>query len=383
MRAGPTIDMHVAVLGAGYAGLAAVRQLEASLGDDVEITLVDERETHLVQHLVHRAVREPSLSDRLTIPLSDLLTRATHRQARVTGIDPDRGEVQLANGSLSCDAAVVSLGARTAFYGLPGVEAHATPLKRLEHAARIREEFTGVPVDGRAVVCGAGLSGIQVAGELAALGRDREEPPEVVLLEQQDSVAPGFPEPFQRAVAEELADRDVTVRTGMTVTAAEADAVAFDDGERLAYDQLIWTGGITGGDSLAGDRPQVPATLRLGDRAFGAGDAVRVVDAHGQLAPASAQTAVRQAGVAATNVERLVAHHRVDDDGFEPRLDRYRYDGLGWVVSVGDGTVAQVGGSVLRGSAARAVKTTVAAGYLGQLGAVESAAAYVREQFHH
>ena len=52
-------------------------------------------------------------------------------------------------------------------------------------------------------------------------------------------------------------------------------------------------------------------------------------------------------------------------------------------MSVGDGTVARVGGSELRGSAARAVKTTVAAGYLGQVGDVESAAAFVREQFGH
>jgi NADH dehydrogenase len=370
--------MHVVVLGAGYAGIATTRQLESELPSTATLTLVDESETHLVQHLIHRVVREPALAERLRIPITDLIDRAEHRQAHVTGIDPEEGVVEFADDSLSYDVGVVCLGARTAFYGIPGVEEHATPLKRLAHAERIREEFESVPADGRAVVCGAGLSGIQIAGELAALAGERERPPEVLLLEQKDSVAPEFPGQFQTAVAEELAAQGVTVRTGATVAEARSDALALENGDTLEYDQLVWTGGIGGGDGLGGDRPQVRATLRLGERTFGAGDAVRVVDSDGQPVPATAQTAVRQASVAAENTARLVEHHCDGRSGFEPRLQRYRYDSLGWVVSVGDGTVAQVGGSVLRGRAARAVKTTVAAGYLGQLGAVESAAEYVR-----
>jgi len=373
--------MHVVVLGAGYAGIAATRQLESELPQAVDITLVDQSESHLVQHLIHRVVREPGLADRLTIPISDLLDRADHRQERVTDIDPDDGVVEFEAGSLSYDVGIVSLGARTAFYGIPGAEEHATPLKRLAHAEQIRETFASVPADGRAVVCGAGLSGIQIAGELAALAAEHDSPPAVLLLEQEDSVAPEFPAPFQTAVSEELAAQGVTVRTGATVTEVRSDVLEVDDGDTLAYDQLVWTGGIGGGDEFGGERPAVRATLRLGDRTFAAGDAVRVVDSDGQAVPATAQTAVRQADVAATNATRLVDHHRDGAAGFEPRLQRYRYDSLGWVVSVGDGTVAQVGGSVLRGRAARAVKTTVAAGYLGRLGAVESAAEYVRGHF--
>ena len=83
--------MHVAVLGAGYAGVALARELERSLSDDVAITVVDERETHVVQHLIHRLVRYPSLQDELTVPVGELLDRATHRRARLTDVDPDAG----------------------------------------------------------------------------------------------------------------------------------------------------------------------------------------------------------------------------------------------------------------------------------------------------
>lgn len=369
--------MHVVVLGGGYAGVTLVRQLERSLPTDVDLTLVDERETHLIQHLVHRAIRKPAIADRLTVPFSRLCSRADHHRARVTGLDRDDRVVETTDGTLAYDVCAVSLGTRTAFYGLSGVEAHATPLKRLEHAARIREEFEALgETGGRVVVCGAGLSGIQVAGELAELSAAVETEPAVVLVEQADAVAPGFPAAFQAAIGEELDARGVDIRTGTTVEGATADDLLLAEG-RLGYDQLVWTGGIAGREPL-GDRPAVRATLRLDDRTFALGDAARVVDADGTAVPATAQAAVGQANTAATNVQRLV-EHLADGDGFEPRLDRYRYTPRGWVVSVGDGTVAQVGSHVLRGRPARALKTTIGSGYLGSIGAVSDALQYAME----
>lgn len=381
--------MHVAVLGAGYAGISLTRKLEQSLPDHVEISLLEERNDHLVQHLVHRAISHPSLEDELTVPIADLVDRATHRRVRVTDVDPDAGDVTTAEGALSYDYGAVALGAQTAFYDVSGLGAHATPLKSLDHATRIRERFLELCADGgRVVVGGAGLSGVQVAGELVDFARKKGNPVdgehggadqiEVHLVEQMPRVAPNFPEPFQRAVVEELETHGVHVVTGRAVVSTDGETLVFDDGDEMAYDQLVWTGGITGQDAMASNRPQVRADLRLGERTFAVGDAARVVDADGQPVPASAQTAVRQADVAATNIERLVAD--ADETGFSPRLDRYRYSELGWLVSVGDSAVAQVGGRVVRGSAAKALKTTVGAGYLGSIGAIENASEYVREK---
>jgi NADH dehydrogenase len=374
--------MHVVVLGGGYAGVTLTKRLERSLPTNVELTLVDERETHLVQHLVHRAIRTPSVGEQLSIPFDEILARATFRQGRVTDIDRSRRTVSLADDTIEYDILAVALGARTAFYGLPGVEEHATPLKRLDHAARIREEFETVAErGGRVVVGGAGLSGVQAAGELAEMAADAPADPEVVVLEQAPSVAPSFPESFRAAVAEELAERGVDVRTGTTVRRADEETVTLADG-RVDYDQFVWTGGIRGVSPLGANRQEVRATLKLDDRVFALGDAARVIDAEGTAVPATAQSAVQEADTVATNVERLVTYLR-NGDGFEPRLARYRHDSRGWVVSVGDGTVAQVGSSVLRGAPARALKTTIGGGYMGLIGAVENAVDYVRESIHH
>ncbi|WP_435345799.1 NAD(P)/FAD-dependent oxidoreductase [Haloarchaeobius sp. HRN-SO-5] len=443
--------MRVVVLGAGYAGVTLTKQLERSLPDDVDLVLVDDTGVHLVQHELHRVVRRPSIADAITVPLSELVDEATVREGRVTHVDREERVVHFTDdGRLSYDVAAVCLGAETAYYDLPGVEEHSTPLKRLEDAYRIRDEFDRVlESGGRVVVGGAGLSGVQVAGELAELaepkggrcspddagtagGRDQTdepqrididatddpsspgnagptddaddlaetEPPETVdddwgtasevelrndvtvtLLEQFDSVAPTFPERFQRAVHDQLTSRGVEVRTGATVTRATDDEIHLEDGSVLDYDQLVWTGGIRGPDALDGERPVVRSHLRLDRTTFVVGDAARMVDDDGEAVPASSQAAIRAAKVGAANVERLVSHLREGDvDDFEPRLKRFDFNSPGWLVSVGNGAVAQVGPTVFTGRAALALKASVGAGYLSSVGAVREAVDLVNEE---
>jgi NADH dehydrogenase len=373
--------MRIVVLGAGYAGVTLARRLDAQLPSDVELVVVDERPTHLVQHELHRLVRSPDLEDVIQVPLADLFDRATVRTARVESIDREARVVHLDDGDLDYDYAAVCLGAETAYYDLPGVEEHAIPLKRVPDARAIRDSFLDRCRDGStAVVGGAGLSGVQVAGELAALADDEGFDGDVVLLEQFDAVAPSFPENFQRAVRDELEARGVDVRTGTAVERATADAVETAEGS-IPYGTFVWTGGIRGPDALGGDRPSTRSDLRLDARTFAVGDTARIVDANGESVPASASAALREARVVADNLLALVRHDReADPDDFPPRLDQYRFDVPGWIVSVGDGTVAQVGPAVLRGAAARAMKATVGAGHLSAIGAVRQAADLVETE---
>ena len=410
--------MRVAVLGAGYAGLTVARQLERTLPADVELVVVDDTGEHLLKHEIHRAIRHPALADDLRIPLSELLERATVRRAQVTDVDPEAGVATLAGGSgavdandddgngnvgdevgsdrhtegeLAYDYAAVCLGAETAFYDLPGLAANATPLSRLAHARGIRERFLDLCADGgRAVVGGAGLSGIQVAGELAELADEEGAAGrvEVLLVEQLGDVAPGFPANFRRAVRDELTARAVRVRTDTTVVEATTDAIETGTGS-IAYDQLVWTGGIRGPAALGEERAPVRADLRLGDGTFVVGDAARVVDREGQAVPASAQAAVRAARVTARNVRRLVeadldaasgTGEGADPGAFDPRLEQLDFEPLGWIVSVGDGAVAQLGPTVLRGQAARAAKATAGLGHLTTIGRVREALAVVGEE---
>ncbi|WP_181685895.1 NAD(P)/FAD-dependent oxidoreductase [Halorhabdus salina] len=375
--------MRVAVFGGGYAGLGVARHLEQSLPADVEIHLVDDSGTHVVRHLLHRAIRRPDVAESLSFPLETLLDRTTVDERRVDDIDVEAGSATMADGSeLQFDVGAVCIGSEPEFHGIDGAESYGTVLHRAGDAARIREEFLAVLDDGgRVVVGGGGLTGVQVAGELAALATEHEagDRIEITILEQGDAVPPGFEDRMQQAIDDALYGAGVTVRTGTTITGVGADSVALADGQQQEYDQFVWAGGIRGPTAVGEGRSRVPATLRLSERVFGAGDAVEVIDENGRRAPAMAHTAIRQAPVVATNLARVVEHRRSDTPSFEPRLDRYRYDDLGWTVSVGDDAVASVGPSVLTGPPAVAVKTVVGAGYLADIGAITEAIEHATE----
>jgi NADH dehydrogenase len=381
--------MRVLILGAGYAGVTVARRLESMLPPEVELVVVDESESHLVKHEVHRVIRRPSVSEAIRVPLSDLFDRASIRTARVAAVDREARAVHLENGeTLSYDYAAVCLGSETADYGIPGVAEHGLPLTSVDDALEINEAFReaaaragesdvaesdtdsgGVDV----VVGGAGLSGIQTAGELAAFAREEAVDADVTLIEQERRVAPNFPANFQTAVHSALESAGVSIETGTTVERATESAVETDRGTFPA-DVFVWAGGIAGTDAMGGDRPIVQSDLRIDERTFAVGDAGRGVDADGEPIPASASAALREARTVADNIARLVDHERSNSDGFTPRLDPYRFEVPGWIVSVGDQTVAQLGPEVVTGAAAKAMKTAVGAGHLSSVGAIRNAA---------
>ncbi|WP_410764769.1 NAD(P)/FAD-dependent oxidoreductase [Haloferax sp. DFSO60] len=376
--------MRVLVLGAGYAGVTLARDLERKLPDSADLTVVNDAPTHLVQHEVHRAIRHPAIADAISIPLSDLFDRANVVTDRVTGLDREARRVHLTDGdSLDYDYCAVCLGGETTYFGIPGLEEHALPLKRLDDAAAIRERFfESCTHGGTVVIGGAGLSGIQIAGELAALRDEESAATDIVLLEQLNTVAPAFDPPFQRAVRNELLDCGVEIRTGTTVERATESTVETDTGD-IDYEMLIWAGGIGGADAMENERPLVRADLRLDARTFVVGDAARAVDADGEPVPASASAAIREAKVVGKNIADQVRYELSEDhDEFPPRPDPYRFDVPGWIVSVGDSAVAQVGPQIFRGSAAKAMKATVGAGYLTTVGAVSQAVDLVEEELY-
>jgi NADH dehydrogenase len=370
--------MRVAVFGAGYAGLTVARRLERTVPDDVDLVVVDDSGTHLVQHELHRLIRTPSLRSAITLPLDDVLSRATVRTGRVTDVDTEAGVATLTTEdgteTLSYDYGAVCLGSRTAFYDLPGLEDHAIPLKTPDHAKAIREAVTETP-GGHAVVGGGGLSGVQVAGELAALSADDSLDLEVTLVEQQDRIAPGLDGTFGEQIRSELDARGVTVETGVEVTSTTDETVEFVDRSPIHWDTLVWTGGIRGPDALDGRRAQTGADLRVSPSTFVVGDAARVTDDEERGVPASAQTATREGKIAARNIRHLVrmAEDGESDDEFDDELSTYQYDSMGWVVSVGDGAVAQLGPVVVNGEPARKLKAGIGAGHLGSIGAIGNA----------
>ena len=337
---------NVVVLGSGYAGAGAIKKLQSELGGSVRLTWISDVDYHLVLHEAHRVIRDPSVRADITIPTHDIAEPTTQFiQDEVTGLDVDEQVVELADGDdVDYDYVLVALGSQTAYYGIPGLEEHSLTLKSLDDALEIHDAVTEASQDAtrgepaQVVIGGAGLSGIQTAGEIAEFRDEHRAPIEIHLVEALEEIFPGNDPEIQQALRDLLEDAGVRIHTDDPITEAEDGVIHFDEGDPLEFDVFVWTGGITGRDAMNGvdlenqhNRIETEANFQTSnERVFAIGDSA-IIDQGDQPAPPTAQAAWQAAEVAGENIARAIEGRP---------LMTWEHEDKGTVISVGEKAVA-------------------------------------------
>lgn len=378
---------NVVVLGSGYGGAGAVKSLEQEVGNRADITWISNVDHHLVLHEVHRCIRNPAIREKVSIPINEIKEPDTRFvQGTVTGLDCDDRTIHLDDGStINYDYCVVAIGSRTAFFGIDGLKEHSYTLKSLEDALSIHDAVKSVAKEAsrtdpaRIVVGGAGLSGIQSAGEIAAFREQYRAPLDIHLVEGLDNVfPPGDPE-VQGKLTKMLGERGIEIMTGEFITAVDDDTIYIGDDTELEYDVLLWTGGITGqectedidlGKDDRSHRLHASSTFQTDDdRVFALGDTALVEQMGGNAAPPTAQAAWQAAEVIGVNVRRAMRN--------QP-LTSWTYEDKGTLISIGDAAVANnVAGmpiDTFGGRAAETLKKVVATRWINSITGLSRAA---------
>ena len=379
------------MLGSGYAGTGTVLSLEDELNGEADVTWISDVPHHLVLHESHRCIRDPSLEEKITFDCDDIAGPGTRFvEGRVEEVDVDDRTVRLADDStVDYDYLVVGFGSQTAFFGIDGLEEHSLTLKTLDDALEIHEEVKQAAREAsrndpaQVVVGGAGLSGIQSAGEIAEF-RDRHRAPiDIHLVEGLDNVFPNNDPVVQAKLENLLEEAGVNIMTGEFVGEVDEDTVYVGDDTELDYDVLVWTGGITGqnaAETTAVDQDERSHRIHAAtdfrtedDRVFALGDAA-LVDQGENPAPPTAQAAWQAAEVAGENVARAIRG--------QP-MKKWQHEDKGTLVSVGDDAVAHnvIGvrnvTETFGGPAAEQLKKIVAVRWINDVaGPVAAAKAY-------
>jgi NADH:ubiquinone reductase (H+-translocating) len=272
--AAPPARPRVVVLGAGFAGLAAVRRLARA---PVDVTLVDGHNFHTFQPLLYQVATAGLGPGDVAYPVRTIFRRRPNVRfvhALATGVDLASGEVELEGGAdhLVYDYLVVATGARAASFGIPGATEHAFRLYTLEDARRLRNRVLSVlekadaaeGKEGRAqpvfVVVGGGPTGVETAGALVELvgttvrhDRLRIDPKQarIVLFDALDELLTGFPSRLGRYARRVLAARGVEVRLGERVAEVGPGGVRLASGQEVAAHAVIWVAGVTVDGTLA------------------------------------------------------------------------------------------------------------------------------------
>ena len=326
----------VVVLGAGFAGLRAVRRLGRA---GVDTLWIDARNYHCFLPLLYQVATAGLEPQDIAYPARSILRRlraVDFRLARVVGGDPTAQTLETASGDrIAYSQLIVCTGGAAEDFGIPGVREHALQLYHLDDARLLRNhvlrtlERAAATADPAAraalltfVIVGAGATGVEMAGALAEFRR-RVVPHDyprldlgafhVVVLEAGEHVLPPYPPELRERARRDLAAFDVAVRNGARVERIADDHVELAGGERIATASVIWAAGIRAAPVAAhlglpagrSGRLRVEPTLQVPGfpAVLVAGD-VALVDGMDRL-PQVAQVAIQQGEQAADNVLRL------------------------------------------------------------------------------
>ena len=345
------------MIGAGFGGIGAARRL-ADL--PVDVTIIDQRNHHVFQPLLYQVATAGLSPADIALPVRGIFQddeNIDFRWATVESIDFDRQLVLVDTGpALPYDYLVVAAGSQTRWFGIPGVEEHALPMKTLEDATALRAhvlaEFERAAADPQEVdegaltfvIVGGGPTGVELAGAFVELfevlardfhhldvGRAR-----IVLIEATDHLLTGFTEKSQRSALDTLKSRGVEVRLGQAVDRVGPGRVHLKGGDVLASNSLVWAAGIQPAPLAAaiglergpGGRIVVRRDLRppQHDNVFVIGDLAAATDHKGRPYLQMASVALQQGHFVGRQVGRLARGRR-------PR--KFRYLDYGEMATIG------------------------------------------------
>mgnify|MGYP002780776770 CR=1 FL=1 len=376
-RASTTTPPHVLIVGGGFGGLAAARELADA---PVRITLVDRTNHHLFQPLLYQVATAVLNPSDISVPIRWVLRQqknATVLMGEVDRIDLAARTVALDGGTttITWDYLVLAAGARHAYFGHAEWEADAPGLKSLEDAIELRRRFLlafeaaerGTDDAERDalltfVIVGGGPTGVELAGIIPEVARRsmredfrRIDPASarILLLEGGPRLLPSFPATLGERARADLEALGVTVRTGAIVTAVNDRGVQIGD-EFIPARTVFWGAGNQASPLVA--QLGVP-TDRAGRAVVGPDQAIPgaphvfvVGDAAATMTPAG--TPVPSVAPGANQTGRHAARAILADLAGQPR-PAFRYVAKGDLAVIGRRrAIAAIGGLELTGTLA-------------------------------
>ncbi|MCL6549241.1 MAG: FAD-dependent oxidoreductase, partial [Alicyclobacillus sp.] len=165
---------RILIVGAGYAGMMAATHLDRT---SEPFTIINKNPYHYFTTLLHEAAGGRGEPFHYAVPIRQVLRKPSSEVVvdEVVGIDRDRRVVRTASGEHEYDWLVFALGWIPEYFGIPGLKEHSLVLCNLDTARAIREHIEGEfraytddhdPRHLRIVVGGAGLTGVELVGEL-------------------------------------------------------------------------------------------------------------------------------------------------------------------------------------------------------------------------
>ena len=251
----------ITIIGAGFAGLTAVRQLR-KLDRNCEITLIAPRaELHYLPSLIWVPSGLRKRED-IVVPLDNFFKRmdVVFHQAKVTGLSEGGRVVEtdnkdINNGNINNDGLIIASGGRF-IKKLPGIEHALTPCEGIEAVEKIRDRllgmssgtiafgFAGNPKEP-AAMRGGPMFEFLFGTDTLLKKQGRRNNFELVFFTPAEKPGNRLGEKAVDKLLGEMKKRNIQTYLGQKMKAFEANRVVTENGEFKA-DLIIFMPGMTG-----------------------------------------------------------------------------------------------------------------------------------------
>lgn len=238
---------RILVLGAGFGGLELTTLLTESLGDSVDITLIDKSDSFTFGYSKLDVMFHGTPVEAVRLPYRNFVKRGVgFRRETILSVDPMAKRVTTDAGTHQADYLIVAMGADYDFAATPGL-AEATEFYTVAGAERIGKLLPTFP-GGHVIIglCGAPYKCPPAPCEAALMMHDYltkrgiREKSRITVITPFDIPIPPSPE-TSRAILKAFAERDITFLAEREVRSVDASRriVTTDDGREHGYDLFL------------------------------------------------------------------------------------------------------------------------------------------------
>jgi len=353
----------VVIVGAGFAGFNAARELSRLIGAAAEIVVINSTDYFLYLPLMPQVAGGLIEAAHIRVSLPDRLRKTRFVLGTVDHVDARHKTVSWAGpegaaGQVGYDRLILTAGSVNKLLPIPGIADYAHGFRTIAEAGYLRDhiirqlELASVAADPGErrsrctfVVVGAGYTGTEVTaqGQLMTTRVAKEMPGLAgqqvrwMLLDTAPRVLAQLDPRLSKTADRVLRRRGVEVRMGQSVTKAGDGYVQLSTGETVPTRSLIWCVGVRAdplvdgldldtnrGRLVVDEFMAVPGTADI----YACGDCAAVPDLTrpGQVCGMTAQHAQRQGNQVARNVAATLGTGKATP---------YKHADLGFLVDLG------------------------------------------------
>lgn len=342
----------ILVLGAGYGGLSFLKNLAQTTLNNCEVTLINQNSYHYHSALLHK-VASGECKNRAIYELNEVLDDRINLVVDSV-VDIKKNMVITVHGEYIFDYLVISLGYSIEDFGIIGVnKLHS--LSNYESSLSLKEEiyekinnykFTNDKKDLSFIICGGGLSGIELAGSLSnelkkyvrKIGIDEREL-NICIVEALPDILSIYDQKLRNTAKKKLESMGIKVYVNSKITSVSWDEIEIEYFGKLKANTIIWTAGTKGNVLVKNlhfkqnrSRIEVDEYLHpiTGEKnIFAIGDNSSFILENGKAHIQSAQISLKMGKYVATSLESMI--------NSQNNIEKFSFKSLGSVCSIGYG----------------------------------------------